>query len=131
VSELRIVAKGLASAYLDGEWEPDAMTRRGRIAVGRRARWVRDLAVVAVHGYSVAPRDQPRELAAFLASCRPLTRAYRASYRDGATPLRIVVWFYPPTAMVRQPWPTTTLDTVADVGSLLGLSPTRLRWFAD
>jgi len=131
VSELRIVAKGLASAYLDGEWEPDAMTSRGRLAIGRGARWVRDLALAAFRGYADPPRDRPRELAAFLAACPPLRRAYRASYRDGATPLRIVQWFHPQTAMVRQPWPTTLLHTVADIEGLLGLSPTRLRWLAD
>ena len=67
------VARGLASAFLAGDWDPPLMTRRGQRAVGQRRVWVRDLALAARHEYPSPPRDRPYELARFLAACPPLT----------------------------------------------------------
>lgn len=114
-------ARGLASAFLAGEWDPPAMTARGQRAVGERRVWVRDLALATRHAYPEAPRDRPRELAQFIAAC-PAMRAGTIS---------VTRWYVAETAMGRAPWPVTPLPTVGDLQDLLGLSAESLAWFAD
>jgi RNA-directed DNA polymerase len=112
-------ARGLALAFLAGDWDPPAMTARGQRAVGERRVWVRDLALAARHAYPDPPRDRPRELAEFLAACAAL----RA--------VTVKRWYTAETAMGRSPWPVATLHTVGDLQDLLGFSPETLAWFAD
>ena len=126
-----VVARGLAHAFLAGEWDPPAMTVRGQAAVGRRRVWLRDLALAARHEYPEAPRDRPRELTSFLAACPPLTGAFAAAVRAGEGPPAVQRWFVAETAMGPAPWPVAPLHTVADLQDLLGMSTATLAWFAD
>jgi RNA-directed DNA polymerase len=121
-----VIAKGLAAAFLAGEWDPPAMTRRGQRAVAQRRVWVRSLALAARHEYPDAPRDRPRELTAFLDATRIVADACAAS-----ADLRVRHWFVAPTAMGERPWPAVPLATMQDVRDLLGLSESHLLWFAD
>jgi RNA-directed DNA polymerase len=98
-SRVLTVARGLAGAFLAGDWDPLLMTRRGQKAVGQRRVWLRDLALAAWHEYPLAPRDRPRELASFLAACPPLTKAFSNAYRRSEPEPRIRRWFIAPTAM--------------------------------
>lgn len=114
-----LVAKALAYAFLAGDWDPPAMTRRGQSAVGQRRVWVRDLALAARHQFPEGARDRPRELAEFLAGCEAMS---------GATVSR---WFVPGTAMGARRWTVAELHSVRDLQDLLGLTVTDLQWFAD
>src|SRR5580692_7739976 len=87
------VASGLADAFLAGEWDPPAMTRRGQRAVGQRRVWVRDLALAARHAYPQAPTDAPRELAGFLAECGPLQQALATAVERAEPAPAIRRWF--------------------------------------
>jgi RNA-directed DNA polymerase len=125
------VARGLAGAFLAGDWDPPQMTLRGQRAVAQRRVWVRDLALAAWHGFPTAPRDRPRELAAFLAVCPPLVRAFERALRRHEPEPRVVKWFLAPTAMGVSRWPVRRLDDLADLAALFGLSPGDLSWFCD
>jgi RNA-directed DNA polymerase len=125
------LARGLAGAFLAGEWDPPLMTRRAQAALGVRRVWIRDLALAARHEYPSPPRDRPRELAAFLAVCPPLTKALAAAGRRHEPQPRIVRWFVLPTAMGDAPWPVAPLDDLAGLRELFGLSAGDLAWFSD
>lgn len=125
-STLAVVARGLAGAFLGGEWDPPAMTARGQRAVAQRRVWVRDLALTTRHQYPEAPRDRPRELATFLAACPPLIDAFA-----GDRPPSVRRWYVAETAMGSARWPVAPLHTVGDLQDLLGMSTETLAWFAD
>jgi hypothetical protein len=125
------VARGLAGAFLAGDWDPPLMTRRGQRAVGQRRVWVRDLALAARHEFPSPPRDRPYELARFLAACPPLTKAFAVAGRRSEPPPSVRRWFFAPTAMGHAPWPVATIDNLADLGAMLGLSIGDLAWFCD
>jgi RNA-directed DNA polymerase len=125
------VARGLASAFLAGDWDPAVMTRRGQRAVGQRRVWVRDLALAAWHGYPSAPRHRPYELGRFLAACPPLTAAFAAASRRSEPPPAVRHWFAAVTAMGPTRWPVPEIDSTSDLRAMLGLSVGDLSWFSD
>jgi RNA-directed DNA polymerase len=125
------VARGLASAFLAGEWDPPAMTSRGQRAVAERRTWLRDLALATRHEFPVAPLDRPRELATFLSVCPPLVKAFERAWRRGRAEPRIVRWYVAPTAMAEARWPVEPLDDLAALGRMLGLSSGDLAWYCD
>ena len=125
------VARGLAHAFLAGDWDPPAMASRGREAVETRRVWVRHLADAARHAYPDAPRDRPRELATFLSVCPPLTKAIAAARRRSEEPPTIRNWLVAETAMGPAPWPVANLHTLRDLQDLIGMSTATLMWFAD
>jgi RNA-directed DNA polymerase len=125
------VAGGLADAFLAGEWDPPAMTRRGQRAVGQRRVWVRDLALAARHAYPQAPLDAPRELAGFLAECAPLRQAFVNAFARPEPVPTIKKRFMARTAMGPARWPVTPLHSVRELRDLLGLAHGDLMWLAD
>src|SRR5438105_2328359 len=125
------LGEALAKAFLAGEWDPPAMTRRGQQAVGQRRVWVRDVALAVRHEYPDPPRDRHRDLARFIAVCPPLLAAVNAAWARREPLPRPVRWFAVPTAMAAAPWPVAKLDTVGDLARYLGLTSTELAWFAD
>jgi RNA-directed DNA polymerase len=125
------VAGGLADAFLAGEWDPLAMTRRGQRAVGQRRVWVRDLALAARHAYPQAPSDAPRELVEFLAECTPLREAFAIALVRSQPLPTIKKRFMARTAMGTARWPVAPLHSVSDLQKLLGLGHGELMWLAD
>ena len=119
----RELGRVLAAAFLGGEWELDALARRGRRAVGRRA-WLRTVAVEVLAAYHRPPLDRPRELAAYVAIVLDeLPRAPRVP-RVLREPL-----FHPGMGFAR--WPVPRIDTVGDLAVFLDLEVGALEWFAD
>lgn len=127
----RSVAKGLASAFLAGKWDPPAMTHRGQRAVGQRRVWVRELALATRHAYPLPPSDAHHELAQFLAVCPPFTDAFVRAKERGEPEPKIERLFVAPTSMGERRWPVTPMDSVKDLQNLFGLSESKLEWFAD
>jgi RNA-directed DNA polymerase len=125
------VARGLADAFLAGEWDPPAMTRRGQRAIGQRRVWVRDLALAARHAYPEAPIGAHRALSSFLARCSPLRQAFSDAYERAEPVPTVTKAFAARAAMGALPWPVAPLHSVKDLQDLLGLRHGDLMWFAD
>jgi RNA-directed DNA polymerase len=122
------LAAGLATALLGGPWRRPPMVRRVAVALGRpRApRWAGVLVGEVLAAYRDAPRDRPRELAAFL----PTTDGWRRAHVVPPRP-RVVRWQPEPTAVVRPRQRVPQLDDLAAVARLLDLDTGELTWFAD
>ncbi|MFZ7088839.1 reverse transcriptase family protein [Curtobacterium sp. RRHDQ10] len=124
------VATILADVFLAADdWTVDALLAAGTAAVGPHRRFVPMAVLAALRGYPRAPRDAPRELAAFLQSVDGFAEAVRRS----AARSPIVVASHP---VVPAEAPTNTghvprIETVADLARLLDLTIGRLDWFAD
>ena len=54
-----VVATALARAFLAGDWEPEAMARRGQRCLDDRRRWLLHLARATRSAYPDTPRDAP------------------------------------------------------------------------
>ena len=121
-----VVADALARAFLAGDWEPESMAGRGRRCLDDRRRWLLDLARAARAGFPEPPLDAPRELAAFLEVCPPLTER---------RPLpQVRRWYTYRPAMGRSgpgSWPVPQLATLKDLQDFLRLDAGTLAWFAD
>ena len=120
-------ALALASAFLAGEWEPAAMGRRGKRALGDRRTWIVDLAHVVRSGYPERPADRPREVAEFIVA----TGLFGAALNDQERPLRVRVWMASPTEMTAERWPVPRIPDVRALALWLDLAPAELQWFAD
>ena len=125
------MATALARAFLAGDWEPEAMARRGQRCLGDRRRWLFHLALAARAGWPAPPRDARRALAGFLEVCPPLTEAF-ARDRAARRPLPTVRrWYTSETAMSDGRWPVPALPTLAALQEFLGLDAGALAWYAD
>jgi len=126
-----IIGRGLAAAFLAGDWNLDPMTRRGQRAVGQRRVWVRNVAAAAIEAYPNAPRDRPRELAGLLARCSPLRDELHRLIDRGEPNPSVTRWYFARTEMSERRWPVAVLDTIGDFHDLVGMTTAHTRWFAD
>jgi RNA-directed DNA polymerase len=120
------LAGALAAAFLAGEWTEDALVRRARQAVTPAPRWLGRVAAATLAAYHRPPADRPRELAAYV--------RLAIAGLDGpamATRPRVRRWYLSQEQMGRRRWPVAELETIADLGELLGLDPGRIDWLAD
>ncbi len=120
-------ATAIAGAFLAGDWDPPAMARRARRAVGDRRVWILHLARIVRSAHPQRPADRPRELAELIAACEVFTTALS----DPARPLRARVRMPVPTEMVAPRWSVPVLDDVAALADWLAVTPGHLDWFAD
>jgi len=120
------VAGALASAFLAGPWNEDALVSRAGQAISPTPRWIRRVAASVLAAYHHAPVDRPRELATYV-------RLTIASLREPPTTERPRVRRYllSEERMGRRRWPVAELETTADLAELLGLDLGRLDWLAD
>jgi hypothetical protein len=128
-------ARNLAAAFLSGAWSLAALLRRGAQAWGRRGRWLRRLARAVLSAFPERPAGAAEQaLAAFIAEDAGFRRARDESLRAGEAPLRRLFWATPamaPAAGAPATWAVPPLATAAALADWLGLSPSRLDWFAD
>ncbi|MFP2963319.1 reverse transcriptase family protein [Myxococcus sp. 1LA] len=127
MSELRVVAHALASAFLAGPWTLKGLVERGTEVVGGRAPWVRSLARSALIFFPRPPHARLELLAEVLVS-RP---AFSKGFADSSARARIVRWMTSEPRMDRQPWPVPSLPTQADLADWLGVTGSQLDWLAD
>jgi hypothetical protein len=137
MSTLEFVAGGLARAFLSGAWTRAALARRARDALGRKARWIVDLAA-RVHDAFPAADSRPGldELRAFLLAAPELVRAWRRALARGRPRLRVqrqcfVSHEFVPASGAPARWDVPALSTPADLARWLGLEIGELEWFAD
>jgi RNA-directed DNA polymerase len=121
------MARALAAAFLEGEWEPGGMADRARAALGRRPRWL-TVVVRETHAtYRMRPADAPRALtAAVERSLRDLDAGGRLGRPPRRVPTAVIV-----AEMGRTRWPVPAAATAADLAALLDLHPGELAWLAD
>jgi hypothetical protein len=125
--ERSAVAAATAAAFLDGDWEPAAMSTRAAEAFGRRPRWLSGVAAEAAAVYRDRPRDRPREVTAVIE--RALGRLDEQGLLP-RPPRRLPAAIFAP-AMGRMPWPVAAIDTPADLAAALDLHRGELAWLAD
>ncbi|MGW3603175.1 reverse transcriptase family protein [Micromonospora sp. NPDC005161] len=125
------LAVALADAFLAADrWQRGDLVDAGGRMLGVRRRWLWPVADAALAAYSRAPRDRPRELAAFLANLALLGEVVGAARQRGR-PVAVRARPVTPTRTVRRPWSTPVLDDLADLARLLDLAPEQLDWYAD
>ncbi|MBK6874630.1 MAG: RNA-directed DNA polymerase [Kineosporiaceae bacterium] len=124
------LARALAMAFLDGDWEFDPLLDRAAQVLGGRRRWVRRLVKDLLAAFPRTPRDAPSALAGWIGAHPSLIEA-AARARDAARPLRVAAIHPGHTEMGRRRWPVATLDDLADLAELLDLDQAHLAWFAD
>lgn len=128
----RLVAEGLAAAFLDGEWSPAEMTDRAAAALGRRARWLHTLASRTHAAFPVMPSGRFDEVVDAIER-DPSFNKVLLNRRE----VPLVRRFFCPSPTVdheraeRHGWAVPALPTTGDVASWLGVDIARLEWFAD
>lgn len=124
------IATVLADAFLAADaWAVDALLAAGTTAVGPHRRFVPMAVLATLRGYPRAPRDAPRELAAFLQSVDGFAEAVRRS--DERLPITVASRRATPTEAPPNTGHVPRIDTVAGLARLLDLTIGRLEWFAD
>jgi hypothetical protein len=129
------IAKGLALAFLAGQWTEGELIARGRSALGigarARARWLRQLVRRTLLEYPTAPVDRDDELAAVIAQDRGLRGATWGEKRP-----QVRRWLIPEATMVAVEgapggFRVLPLPSPGDLAAALGLHAEELAWFAD
>ena len=121
-------ADGVATALLAGPWRRPEAVRRVAVALGyaRAPRWIGVLVGEVLEAYRDAPRDRPRELAAFLQTTAGWARGQDADVA------RLNRWEPRPTAVVRRRFPgVLDLPDLGALARLLDVDQDELAWFAD
>jgi RNA-directed DNA polymerase len=121
------VARGLASAFLAGEWSRNELLFRATDALGTGGRWLRFLVHDVLAAFPAPPHDVRDSLARFILSHEKFQEAWsrrelRARFRH---------WYSDAPAMALPRWPVRRLDTLADVAQWLNLDMSDLEWLAD
>lgn len=124
------LARALALAFLDGDWQFEALLDRAAQVLGGRRRWVRRLVKDLLAAFPRAPRDTPSTLADWIGDHPSLAEA-AARAREAGRALRVVAIHPGHTEMGRRRWPVPPLDDLGDLAELLDLDQEHLAWFAD
>ncbi len=127
MSERRVVATALASAFLAGPWTIRGLAERGAEVIGGPAPWVTSLARSALRFFPRAPLAHMAVLADLLAT-RP---AFQQGFANPEARARIVRWIVSEPRMDRRPWPVPSLPAQADLADWLGVTNAQLDWLSD
>ena len=121
------MARALASALLAGAWERVPLLGRGTNSLGRGGQWLRHLVQDVLIAFPTPPRDARDALGRFIFA-HP---AFREAWESRAIERTIRRRYVDAPAMREERWPVRKLETLADVGTWLGLEREHLEWFAD
>jgi RNA-directed DNA polymerase len=118
------LARALAAALLDGEWEHGPMLARMRDALGVERPWMHGLVRATRSRYVTAPASALGELAAWLSS-QP---ALRDAAREGRN---VVHYATPQPEMAESPWRVPPLATTRELAIWIGIPVDELEVLAD
>jgi RNA-directed DNA polymerase len=119
-----VLARALAAALLDGDWEPKAMLSRLRDAMGSERPWMRTLARATRSRYATAPAAALGELAQWLSG--------HEAFGDAVSDGRPVVHYATPTPeMAESPWRVPPLATTRELATWIGFDLDALDVLAD
>jgi RNA-directed DNA polymerase len=125
----RLVAQGLAAAFLDGPWSPSAMAERGAAAIGRSSQWLGAMATRTHAAFPMMPSDRFGELATAIESDSGLEKALW----DRRHPVRVRRFFSPSPTMglARADFGVPSMPTIGDIATWLNEDIAHLTWLAD
>ena len=120
----------IAAAFLDTDWrDPGQLATHAAETLRMPAPRLWPLAVDVLHAYRRAPRDRPRELAAYVDNSAVFDRLWRRTLRRRRRAIRS--WPLPTVAMGLARWPVRPIDTADQLAAWLDLDMSALTWFAD
>jgi hypothetical protein len=119
-----VLARALAAALIDGEWEPTAMLARMRDAIGVERPWMHSLVRAARSRYATPPAGALGDLAAWLYT----QRAFRDALQKGR---RVVHYATPSPEMVESRWHVPALATTRELATWIGIDLHALEVLAD
>jgi hypothetical protein len=109
----------LASAFLEGSWEPFALIARGTSCLGERPRWLPSLVERILTTFpQKTNRPDAETLAAFIHRDRGFQRGTERIFRGSLT-------------MAPSCWPIPALPSPTSLADWLGRTLGELAWFAD
>jgi RNA-directed DNA polymerase len=119
-----VLARALAAALLDGDWEPKAMLSRLREAMGTERPWMRTLVRAARSRYSTAPAAALGDLAQWLYT--------HDAFGDAVADRRHVIHYATPAPeMAESPWRVPALATTRELATWIGIDIDSLEVLAD
>jgi RNA-directed DNA polymerase len=130
VTILEATSRGLAFAFLDGNWDHASLLERGQAALADEARWLPKLCERVLKQFAQRPHDA-REVSRFIEGDNRLQKL--ASVQRVP---RIRKWFFPEIHMAPVEGPLAGFDvppieTTGALAAFLGVTPSQLDWFAD
>jgi retron-type reverse transcriptase len=119
-----VLARALATALLDGDWEHNAMLARLRDTLGTERPWMRRLARATRSRYATAPASALSELARWIHA--------HESFRDARKDrIPIVHYATPSPEMAESPWRVPALATTRELATWIGFDLDALEVLAD
>jgi RNA-directed DNA polymerase len=119
-----VLARVLAAALLDGDWEHNAMLSRLRDAIGIERPWMRTLVRAARSRYATPPAASLRDLARWLSTHNAFREAIAARPQ-------VVRYATPAPEMADSPWRVPSLATTRELAMWIGVDVARLDVLAD
>lgn len=119
-----VLARALAAALLDGDWEPKAMLSRLRDAMGVERPWMCRLVRAVRRRYATPPAAALGELARWLYQ-------HDAFYAAVAERRPVIHYATPAPEMAESPWPVPPLATTRELATWLGIDLDALEVLAD
>src|SRR5262249_52680794 len=119
-----VLARALAAALLDGDWEPAPMLARLREAIGTERPWMRTLVRAARSRHATAPSASLGDLAAWLSAHRSFASAMQEQRP-------IIRHATPAPEMAESPWRVPALATTRELAMWIGIDLDALEVLAD
>jgi RNA-directed DNA polymerase len=125
-----LIARELASVFLDGPWTVEGLGERGAGSFDRRPSWVTALAMTVTAVHRAAPADEPERLEALIESF--LARRHADPEADEPLPISLSAELPPRPGLAHgHDWPVRGIESVPALAELLELSLGQLAWLAD
>ena len=125
LSDRETLARAVADALLDGQWQPAPMAARAAEVLGYRPRWLQRVLEKVRAEFPQAPRGARDELA------RALERAGLRNRRENGGSISPRRFNLKPAKMGRRRWPVPKLATARDLAIFLGVEIAVLERLAD
>lgn len=119
-----VLARVLAAALLDGDWEPDAMVSRLRDAIGGQRPWMRTLVRAVRSHYATAPNAALGDLAQWISR-------HDVFHRAVIEKRPVIHYATPAPEMAESPWRVPALATTRELASWIGFDLDALAVLAD
>jgi hypothetical protein len=119
-----VLARALAAALLDGEWDAEPMLNRLREALGKQRPWMRTLVRAVRSRYATPPSAAIGELAAWLRGHPSFDTAIRDRHQ-------VVRYATPTPEMAESPWHVPALATTRELSTWIGIDLEMLAVLAD
>ena len=119
-----IFARNLAAAFMAGPWTMSGLLARGKLACGRRERWLQPLIRRVLTIFEEKPLDGDTGRLTWLIES---TAGFGRAHDPEDSPPHRIYWFT--RAMSPSPWPVPAVPTVTALAEWLSLDPAKLAWF--